>query len=528
MLRRRRARNNLLDYTKAIDVPGKPATDDPDEWVFLPVETGLADHHLLMLSVVQRVILGQLPRAMLFLPPGSAKSTYGSVVSPTWGMGKIPGLKIILASYGSDLAKKHGRRARQIVKSPKFSAVFDCQLSSDTAAADEWALTNGSEYLACGILSGITGNRAHGIIIDDPVKGRQDADSETVQKRTWEAYQDDLRTRLIPGGWEIIIQTRWSENDLSGKLLPDKYNGESGLVRCKDGRDWYIVCLPAQCERTDDPLGRQIGDYLWPEWFSGGHFEPFKKQTRTWNALFQQRPQPDEGTFFQKPWFKRFNYGDHPRNLHFYGTSDYAVSEEEGRDFTDQGMIGVDEFGDIWVIDWWRDRVSSDKWIKAQLDLIKKWAPFCWFEEAGVIKKAVAPLQSRMGQEAEVYCRHEWLPSIKDKITRARGLQARAAEGKVHILQGLIIDGEDIGDVLIDQLIRFPSGAHDDGVDALGLIGRALDQAHPAIMQHPDKQKTEVETMIDAVESPLEEMATADLLGIMEEFKEDGGFYESI
>jgi hypothetical protein len=122
-----------------------------------------------------------------------------------------------LASYGSDLAKKHGRKARQIVRSEDFKAVFKTTISKDTSAADEWAAENGSGYLAGGILSGITGHRAHGIIVDDPVKGREAADSEAIQKKTWDAYNDDLRTRLIPGGWEIIIQTRWSDNDLSGR-----------------------------------------------------------------------------------------------------------------------------------------------------------------------------------------------------------------------------------------------------------------------------------------------------------------------
>jgi hypothetical protein len=532
LLRRRRARNNLLDYTKAIDVPGKPVSEDPDEWVFQPIETGLADHHLLMLSVMQRVITGEIPRAMFFLPPGSAKSTYGSVVSPTWAMGCYPGLKIILASYGSDLAKKHGRRARQIVRSPKYGSIFThsdgygdikpVRLSSETAAADEWALTNGSEYIACGILSGITGNRAHGIIIDDPVKGRQEADSETVQKRTWEAYQDDLRTRLIPGGWEIIIQTRWHEKDLSGRILPENYNGESGLIMCRDGREWYVVCLPAQCDREDDPIGRRIGEYLWPEWFISGHFEPFKKQTRTWNALFQQRPQPEEGTFFQRGWFKRFKYGEHPKNLYFYGVSDYAVSDDPSADFTDQGITGIDELGDIWVSDWWRGQAAPDKWIGTQLDMIDKWKPFCWFEEAGVIKKAVKPLQDRMALERGVFCRHEWLPSIQDKPTRARGLQARASEGKVHIMQGLIIDDEDIGDMILDQLIRFPAGANDDAVDALGIIGRALDQAHPAITVAKPRPKTEAEARIDYLENPtIMDPLEREMMELEKEFARD-------
>ena len=479
-------------------------SENEDEWLFHPVETGLAEHHFLILSVMEQIITGQLPRGMFFLPPGSAKSTYGSVVAPTWAMGKIQGLKIILASYGSDLARKHGRRARQISRSPEFKSIFNSTLSSDTAAADEWAMTNGSEYLACGILSGITGNRAHGLIIDDPIKGRQEADSETVRARTWDTYQEDLRTRLIPGGWEIIIQTRWHENDLAGRILPEDYAGESGLIMCRDGRDWYIVCLPAQCERQDDLLGRKIGEYLWPEWFSEEHFAPFKAQTRTWNALFQQRPQPEEGTYFQRDWFKRYKVGELPKDLFKYGSSDYAVTDEGG-DFTEHGVIGVDHEGDLWAVDWWTGQKETDVWIDRQLDLIQIHKPFCWFGEKGVIKRAISPFLNRRMQERKTYCRVEWIASIADKPTRARGFQGRAAAGKVHLPEG------PVGDAILDQLLRFPTGKHDDKVDVFSNFCLALDQAHPAIIkiEHPlmNQANAHIQSIERTVHDTYEEAA---------------------
>jgi len=482
-------------------VPGRPVSDSPDEWIFSPIETPLAVHHTLILEVLERVVTGQLPRAMLFLPPGSAKSTYGSVVTPTWIMGRSPGTKIILASYGSDLARKHGRRARQIARSPEFKSFFNTSISSDTAAADEWALDNGSEYLACGILSGITGNRAHGIIIDDPVKGRQEADSDTVTERTWQSYQEDLRTRLIPGGWEVLIQTRWSDLDLAGRLLPEDYDGQTGMIRCQDGRDWYVVCLPALCERTDDPIGRKPGDYLWPEWFTGDHFAPFQANTRTWNALFQQRPQPEQGTFFQRDWFQRFRVGEQPKDLFRYGSSDYAVTDAGG-DYTEHGVMGVDPDSDIWVLDWWSGQKEADVWIDAQLDLMQTHKPFCWFGESGVIKRAIAPFLARRMQERSVYGRVEWIASIADKVTRARGFQGRAASGKVHVPIG------PQGDALIDQLLRFPTGKNDDKVDVMSLFCLALDEAHPAILNIPRPHKLLSDARIDMITrvQPADEM----------------------
>ncbi len=306
LLRRRRARSDLIAYANAIDVPGKPVSEDPDEWLFKPIETGVASHHALLLSALQRTMTRPHGRLMVFMPPGSAKSTYTSVVAPTWIMGQVPGYKIILASYGSDLAKRHGRRARQIVKSAKYSGIFGTGISSVTSAADEWSLGNGSEYLAGGILSGITGNRANGILIDDPVKGREDAESEVIRKKTREAYDDDLLTRLIPGGWVALVQTRWHEDDLAGSILPKHYDGRSGMIECRDGNTWEVICLPACAERDDDPLGRKPGEYLWPEWFSKKHWAQFQSNSRTWASLFQQRPRPAEGVMFKAAWFRRY------------------------------------------------------------------------------------------------------------------------------------------------------------------------------------------------------------------------------
>jgi predicted phage terminase large subunit-like protein len=484
LLKRRKARASLLDYARYIDVPGKPVSDKEDEWLFSPVETGLAAHHALMLSAIERVIAGELPRLMIFMPPGGAKSTYGSVVAPTWFMGRQPGAKIILTSYGSELAKKHGRKARQICKSPKYQALFGTSISKETSAADFWSLDNQSEYMSGGILSGITGNRAHGLIIDDPIKGRRDADSETVQQATWEAYQDDLRTRLVPGGWEIIIQTRWSENDISSKILPENYDGETGLIRCRDGRDWYVICIPAQhqADFPADPLGRQPGEYLWPEWFTEEHFQGFKAIPRTWNSLFQQRPTADEGDFFQRLWFRRFRVGGHPERLHVYMSSDHAPAGSDDGDFNCFRVWGVDPQFQVWLLDGFRTQETMDTATDKALALIKKWRPFAWFPEDDNNWKSVAGFVKREMIRQRIHCRIEPIsPHGSDKPTKAQAFQGMAAMGMVYIPEG------PDGDSVINQYIKFPAGKHDDEVDAAAIIGRAIDMAHPAIAEKPNE-----------------------------------------
>ena len=138
-----------------------------------------------------------------------------------------------------------------------IAEIFDTALSKESAAADEWALTNGSEYMGAGMLAGITGNRADGVVWDDLIKGREQADSQAdPRQKTWDAYIDDLLTRKKPGAWEIGITTRWHEDDIAGRILPEGYAGESGCIDCRDGNRWYVVCIPAEAERADDVLGR--------------------------------------------------------------------------------------------------------------------------------------------------------------------------------------------------------------------------------------------------------------------------------
>ena len=307
-LARRRAMKGICEYATIIDVPGRPVIEADDaegsevaDTLFAPVESALARHHQIILNALVDMTRIKYGRVMIFMPPGSAKSTYASVVFPSYILGKKPGIKIGLMSYGDDLVRKMGRRTRSIIKQERYAQIFrGATLSADSKAAQEFSLTNGSEYLASGLFTGITGNRFNGAIIDDPVKGRAEANSELIRQKTYDIYVDDVLTRLVPGGWIVIIQTRWHQDDMSGRILPDDWNGQSGWIRGKDGHRWKVICLAAECEQPDtDPLHRQMGEMLWPEWFDEQHWVPFRANSRTWASLFQQRPSPQEGDIFK-------------------------------------------------------------------------------------------------------------------------------------------------------------------------------------------------------------------------------------
>ena len=419
------------------------------------------------------------------MPPGSAKSTYTSIVLPTHFMGRIPRSSIIVTSYGDVLPRKFGRRARSIIKQPIYKRIFNTELSEESSAVDEWALTNGSEWMAAGIMTGITGNRADGVVWDDLIKGREQADSDTTRNKTWDAYIDDLLTRKKPGAWECGITTRWHEDDPAGRILPINYNGESGWIHGRDGNDWYVVCIPAQCERKDDPLGRKIGEYIWPEWFKPGFFEPFKRNARSWSSLYQQRPAPETGDYFKAEWLKPYEKAPARSTLRVYGASDYAVSKGKG-DYTVHIVVGIDPLSNIYVLDLWRKQAEPDEWVEAFCDMVREWRPIGWAEETGQIRSAVGPLISKRLQERRLYIARAPFPSRKDKEIRAQSIRGRMSSNGLYVPIGASWYAD-----FKNELMVFSNGRNDDMVDALSLVGQILDkmQAGDGEQAAPEKPK---------------------------------------
>ena len=388
---RDRARNSLDDYCRYVEIPGAPmvedscplgdACDDPEcrkhevSAAFYPDTVEPAEHHSLLNSKLEKLATGEIPRMMVMMPPGSAKSTYGSVTFPTWFMGKFPRKNIICTSYATALARKFGRKCRSITGSKRFTELFNTGLNNSNRSAHDWSLTNLSTYMAGGILSGITGNRADGLVIDDPVQGRDQAESPVISDKTWEAYLSDLRTRLKPNAWQLIIQTRWHEDDLSGRILPKEWDGESGWVTSQQGESWYVLCLQAQCEHENDPLGREIGEWLWTDWFTPEHWATEKQVqgSRNWEALYQQRPKPAEGALIQRAWPKR--YDTPPAEfLRVVQSWDTAYKDKDINDPSVCTTWGETRHG-WYLLDVFRQRMQYPDLKRMVASLYKKWQP---------------------------------------------------------------------------------------------------------------------------------------------------------
>jgi predicted phage terminase large subunit-like protein len=509
LLRRRFARNSLVEFAQAIDVPGKPVSEDPDEWLFEPVETVVAAHHVLLMDTLDKVHTREIRNLMVFMPPGSAKSTYASVVFPTYSMGKRPGAKFILASYASGIAWKQSRRTRQIARSEKFRPIFGCGLTAGNQSVEEWSMDNGSEYMASGLLSGVTGNRATDIIVDDPVAGREEAESPVIRKKTWEAYEDDLLTRLMPGGAQIIIQTRWHEDDLSGRILPENWNGESGTMQGRDGLEWHVLCLPAIADREDDPLGRKIGDPLWPEWFKEGHFERFRGRPRTWSALFQQKPRPTEGAEFQLSWIRKYLTAPKRTNRIILVDPSSGKRKKDGsvdasKDYTSMWVLALGADRNAYLVDGIRDRLNLSQRVSALMDLHRKHSPLqVRYEEYGLQADIEAV---EMAQEREQYrFKITKVGGSTPKEDRIRRLVPWFEEGRIylpHTLPYTDVTGtqHDLVKEFLDQeYAAFPVARHDDMFDSLARLAEpTLKLPFPKAMQD-EGQLTEFEPLDNEV-----------------------------
>lgn len=422
---------------------------------YLDIVPGMAAHHRLMCGELEAVERGEIDRLMLMLPPGSAKSTYASVLFPPWFLGRNPEMSVIAASHTAELAERFGRRVRNIVAGQEFKNVFGFGLSADSQAAGRWDTERGGEYYAAGVGGSVTGRRADLALIDDPVRSREDADSERGRESAWQWYVNDLLTRLKPGARQILVMTRWHEDDLGGRIL------------AREAHKWRVVKLP-MIAVDNDPLGRKPGEMLWPEWFTADMIEAARRDTRAWNSLYQQEPAPESGDYFKREWFRY--YDDAPTKLQIYGASDYAITAKGG-DYTVHGVFGVDRTGRIYVLDWWRQQTTSDVWVDAFLDLVGKHRPIQWAEEQGQIIKSLDPFINKRSVERRTFVAREQFSSLTDKASRAQSIRGRMAQGMVYFPR----EAEWLPE-LERELLTFPVGVNDDQVDVLSLLGRMLDQ----------------------------------------------------
>lgn len=423
---------------------------------------------------LEAVTDGRINRLLINVPPGSMKSLLVSVLWPAWEWGPrgLTSMRYLATAFNDGPVKRDTRKMRDLVLSEWYRTLWpnvELTRTGETSFAN--SQTGTREGVAFGSLTSQRGDR---LIIDDP-HSIKTAESEAERNTTVRNFREGATNRLNDQEKSVIVivMQRLNENDVSGAVLAL----QMGYVH---------LCLPMEFE-IERACSTVIG-FKDPRKTDGELLEPIRFPKPVIDALkrdmgpyayagqYQQRPVPREGSYFIRDWFPRFSLNARPANLHLYGTSDYAVTQGGG-DWTVHRIWGVDPDGDLWMLDGWRGQTAADVWIERQIDLIEKHKPFAWFGESGVIAKSIEPMLLRRLRERKAACRLEWLPPIGDKPTRARGFQARAAMKRVHLPEGLE------GDLVLDEYLHFPAGRHDDDVDNGSLIGRALDQVHPALVK---------------------------------------------
>lgn len=392
------------------------------------------------------------------MPPGSAKSTYLSVLLPPFYLNpeQFPNNLILACSYSYSLIEGFGRKCRDLIT--QYEKVLGYSLSKSAAAAGDWRTSFDGGYFCAGVGSGIAGHRADLAFIDDYLGSQEDADSKVIRDKQWDWYWNDFFPRLKPNAAQIIIANRRHEDDLVGRLLS------------KEGKKWTVIRLPMLAE-DNDPLGRQVGERLWGEWFTDEMVEKAKSLPRVWAGLYQQRPSPEEGNYFRKDWIRKRALRDYPPkdSLRFYCGADYAVRKNSINDRFCFLPAGVDSDDNLWIWpSWYWMRADSGEAVEAQLRLSKEFSFICWWAGRENITGSIAPFLYKRMQETGIYVPVEELPEGKDKQAKAQAIRGRMAAGKVFFP-----DVPEFADAE-HELLTFPGGLHDDFVDAMAKIGQGL------------------------------------------------------
>lgn len=437
-------------------------------------------HLIYICDRVQALIEDRLDKQILVLqmPPQHGKSQSITETLPSWYLGKFPERRVIEASYGEDLAQRFGRRNKEKIE--RFGKqLFGIELSKKTASATEFELSNGiGSMISRGIMSGITGQPADLIIIDDPIKNRQEADSETYRERLWEEWLNSLKTRLSASGKVILIMTRWHEDDLAGRIIKE------------EGEKVEVINLPCEAEEND-LLGRIPGESLFPEigkdneWLKQFKYSYINDSSggglRAWLALFQGRPTAQEGNMLKRHWWKYWKPKgmDLPpvtvkmpngelMNVYAEELPDYfdeqlqswdcTFKDEKDNDFV-CGQVWGRRLANYYLLDLHNDRMDIVQTIKAILIYTTKWPQ--------TLMKLV---EDKANGPAVIQLLRTRIPGLiavtpeGGKIARASAVSTAIESGNVYIPHPALYPWVN---QFLEQCSSFPQGKNDDMVDAM-------------------------------------------------------------
>ena len=437
MLEKERARNTFMGFVERV-------------WP----EFISGRHHKIMAQAFERVARGECKRLIINMPPRHTKSEFASYLLPAWFLGKYPNKKIIQSSNTGELAVGFGRKVRNLVDTEVYREIFpELTLQQDSKAAGRWNTSKGGDYFAIGVGGTVTGKGANVLIIDDPHSEQEAAlaaSNPEVFDKVYEWYTSGPRQRLQPGGAIVIVMTRWAQRDLTGQVLKAAHN--------RGGEQWEVIEFPAIMPS---------GNPLWPEFWSLGELEALRTElpNSKWQAQYQQNPIGNESAIVKRDWWKWWEQERPPQCEYILQSWDTAFEKTQRADYsagTTWGIFYNDEdhsLPNIILLNTYKKRVE---WVQLKKDVFNEYEE--WEPDSVIVEKKAtgAPLiyeLRAMGIPVQ-----EYTPSRgQDKIARLNSVSDIIASGKVWVPRTAWAEE------LVDEVAAFPSGEHDDLVDATTL-----------------------------------------------------------
>lgn len=450
-----------------------------------------ATHHRLIAKKLEAVERGKIKRLMIFVPPRHGKSQLTSEFFPAWYLGRNPGKYIITSTYSQELAEDFGRKVRNQLQDNLFHQIFhDCKLSDDSQSSKRFSTNQRGSYYAVGVGSSITGRGAHLLLIDDPIKNREEADSDTIRRKLKDWYTSTAYTRLMPDGAVILIQTRWHDDDLAGWLLSEHSH-----------ENWDIVDLPA-IDKDNNPL--------WPEHYDLPALENIKRTIgeRDWSALYQQKPQTEGGNIIKEQWWRVWP-DDKPLPYceHIFPSWDTAYSTQDYKDtsYSANTQWGIfwnvkENRHDILLLGGWADRVEYPELRRKAIELTKEKKPDCHLIEKKASGFSLVQDLRRARVDGKRIRVRTYQPD-RDKIARAYAIQEMFYSGQVWR------PNKEWAKAIVKQIAKFPSGAPPSS-DYTDTVTQALLYLRNGLwVNHPDDVDNDVNES-NRTEEEIEDMQT--------------------
>lgn len=456
LAQRQLAANNLLAFTKRYNQKYKAG------WVHRDICEKLE-------WFSAAIAAGESPRLILTMPPRHGKSELASRNFPAWHLGKYPDHEVITCSYAATLASGFSKKVREMCRDSNFNKLFpEFALDMEAQSVEHWMTKQGGGLAAAGVGGPITGKGAHVLIIDDPIKNRDEAESVSTRESIWNWFTSTAYTRLAPGGGVLCIQTRWHDDDLAGRLITRSEEDEENT------EDWVVVNYPAIA--VTDELYRKQGEALHNDRYPLPTLERIRKTigNRDFSALYQQNPVPENGELFTSGMVRYYKQSELPdfETMNFYTAWDLAIGQKETNDRTVGITVGVDAKLDIWVVDIRIGRWGSMEIVDRILDTYQAWRSTVTGIEKGQIEMSIRPILNERMRERKLSSMfvEDLRTGRQDKVARSRPIIARMQQGRVFFPSEHPLVME-----VINELLRFPNGVHDDCADALSWIGWLLE-----------------------------------------------------